>query len=184
MHKRSRFIALVAALAVVTGVSVAYAQVTTYVKSGTSRAGIVVPVFSGLDSVIVDGTVVMVDTTTAATTNQQRIVVVPYNGVVLNRYRFLGVAAGDIKKPGNATTGHRGAPGNVLIWGFHPNAKIGISAQAGGVPLKVGPLYGKFGTAADTVSLSVGYIIGPAPHTTPANPRSKVFITAHGLTLN
>jgi hypothetical protein len=130
----------------------------------------------------------MVDTTTAATTNQKRIVVVPFNGVVLNRYRFLGVAVGDIKRPGNAATGHRGASGQVMIWGYHPSAKVGSSTQAGGVPIKVGPLYGKFGTAADTTSLSVGFLIGPGTNNTASNPRAQVFITrvgsAHGLTLN
>lgn len=184
---KARFIALAAVVTLV-GAGIAFSQVTYNRGTSQSVAGIIVPVSLGADSLIQDGTVVMVDTTTAATTNQKRIVVVPYNGTVLNRYRVIGVAAGPIKKPGNAATGHRGAVGNVLIWGYHPSAKVSSSTQAGNVQIKPAILHGKFAVSADSVGIAIGWLIGPGLNNTASNPRGQVFITnigaRHGLTLN
>lgn len=181
---------LVLAAAFLTVSAEANAQVTYTGGTSQGKAGIVVPVFLGADSLIQDGTVVMVDTTTAATTNMKRIVVIPFNGLVINRTRVLGVASGNIKKPGNSATGHRGAAGNVMIWGYHPSVKVGSSTQAGNVLIKAGPsLYGKFTVCpTDTASLAIGWLIGPGLNNSASNPRGQVFITriggTHALTAN
>ena len=175
--KHLRLILVAIALLVVAGN--ASAQVTYRGGTSNGAAGIIVPVFCGADSLIQAGTVVMVDTTTAATTNMKRIVVIPYAGTAATRYRVIGVAAGNIKKPGSAATGHRGAAGNVLIWGYHPSVKVGSSTQAGNVPVKCG-LYGKLTASADSLSMSIGWLVGPGTNNAASNPRGQVFINAIG----
>lgn len=180
---KSRFLALAAVVTLVAA-GAAYAQVTYNRGSGSNdqAAGIIVPVTLGSDSIIVDGTWLMVDTTTAATTNQKRIVVKPWNGVVVNRYKMVGIAVGSIKKLSNAPTGHRGAVGNCLIWGYHPNAKGGASAPtACDLPIKMGPaLYGKANINGDTLSATVGWVIGPGTNNAATNPRWRVFLQRPG----
>lgn len=180
--KSLRMLLLAAVVALVCAAP-ASAQLINYQSRGRGYAGLIIPVFCGADSMIGDGTLVMVDTTTVATTNQKRIVVVPFNGVVVNRYKVIGIAAGNIKKPSNAATGHRGAPGNVLIWGYHGNAKFGASAPtAWNLPIKAGPaLYGKLGINGDTLSATVGWAIGPGANNTASNPRAQVFFMRSGV---
>lgn len=180
---KNRFLALGAVFTLVAA-GAAYAQIINYNKSANDvPAGIIIPVSNGADSLIQSGTWVMIDTTTAATTNQKRIVVIPWNGVVINRYRAIGCLTSDLKKPGNAATGHRGASGNCLIWGYHPSAKFGSSTQAGNLPIKLGPaLYGKATVAGDTTSLGIGWLIGPGVNNAATNPRARVFITRIGQT--
>lgn len=163
-----------AALVVAIGLAVmpkpkqAEAQGVYYTASGTSAAGQIVPVFNAIDSVITDGTVVSIDTTASTSTNLDRIVVRPYNGTVLNRNRVIGLAVGPIRRLG---------PGNVLIWGYHPNAKMAASGLTANTAIKVAALHGSLNTVVDTLGIQCGIFIGYNSNSTAANNRGKVFIT-------
>lgn len=168
MNKFTRSLMIVAALAVVT-VTVGF---ITYNKSATSSAGMVIPVFNAIDSTIVDGTVVSIDTTAASGTNLKRIVVRPYAGTAITRPRCIGLARGPIARSS------RGGQGNVLIWGYHANAKMAASTLTANSGLKVAVVHGALTTSADSLSGQIGVFIGHNSNSTAANARGKVFITA------
>lgn len=119
-------------------------------KSGTHAVGIMISVWNAVDSVIVNGSVVMADTTTAST----RPIVRNYLGVALDRGRIIGIAVGSIPKKSANT------PGKVLIWGYHPSALVAASNIGAKTALKIGLISGSMASAADSVSMQCGYLIG------------------------
>lgn len=166
-----KFTLFLAAAVLMAAAGTASAQIT-YVKSGTGAAGWMAPVFNAIDSLIVDGTIVSVDTTAASGTNLKRIVVRPYAGTAITRPRCIGVAVGPIQRSS------RGGNGTILLWGYHPGAKIAASNVSANTMIKVGVVHGAFASSADSLSGQVGWFIGYAPHSTAAASRGKVFITA------
>lgn len=148
--KSMKLILLALALTVATAGS-AFSQVSiSDSKSGTGAVGIMMTVWNAVDSTIVDGSVVMTDTTTAST----RPVVRNFLGVALDRGRCVGIAVGSIPKKSANT------PGKILIWGYHPRALVGASNIGAKTALKVGLISGSFASAADSVSMQCGYLIG------------------------
>lgn len=168
---KSRFLVLAAVVSLVTATA-ALAQIINYNKSGTSTTGMTIPVFNAIDSLIPDGTVVSIDTTAASGTNLKRIVVRPYAGTAITRPRCIGLANGSIARSS------RGGNGNVLIWGYHANAKMAASGLTANSGMKVAVVHGALTTSADSLSGQIGVFIGYNSLSTAANSRGKVFITA------
>ena len=168
--KHLRLILVAVALLVVAGN--ASAQVT-YTKSGNSAAGIIVPVFNSVDTLLVDGTWLMADTTTAATTNLKRIVVKKWGSVVTADTRFVGIAVGPIQKSS------KGGNGNMLVYGYHPTAIMspGISAFAGIGPSMI--FVGGGNALPDTLESprSLGFFIG---YNGATSTRGKVWLFRGG----
>lgn len=153
--KENRFIrgALLAVALVLTTMAVASpasAQWTYNRGTSSEVTGTVVAVSNAIDSVIVDGTWVMIDTTTAATSNRKKFVVRPWNCSITSDHRFYGIAVGPIRKSS------QGGTGQVLVQGWHYNAMF-----SGGLTIfaNVGPamdVWGGGGARADTLNISRG----------------------------
>lgn len=144
---------LLLALCLVAGLSAtasAQSPVQSYDKFGTNAVGIIISAWNTIDSTIVDGSVVAIDTTSAI----KRIGVRPYLPASIIRLRCVGIAVGDIPKSS------LGAPGRVLIYGYHPRARIGASGVAAGASLKYSLSVANSFAQADSVSGAVGYILG------------------------
>mgnify|MGYP001608736021 CR=1 FL=1 len=170
--KQLQKVLFIAAFAVALFVGSADAQLINYVKSGTGTTGFIIPVFNAIDSLIADGTIVSIDTTLASGTNLKRIVVRPYAGTSITRAKCVGVSVGSIARSS------RGGVGNVLVWGYHANAKMNASGLTANIPLKVSPAtHGAFGTGVDSLSGQIGVFFGYNANSTVANSRGKVFIT-------
>lgn len=162
---------VVSCLVAVTAVSIA--QITSNSR-GVNPSRIVIGAFNATDTLIADGTVVIVDSLTAA--QGKGLAVRPFDGLALNRNRVIGLAYGPI-----GTRASR-SPGQVLIFGVHNNAKMGSSTQALNVAVRPGLLHGKLSTAADSLSMAVAWVIGFSPSNTATNPRAQVFWVKPGLT--
>lgn len=131
-----------------------------YDKFGTKKLGtLTIPstvantyctVWNTTDSTITDGSVVMCDTTSTI----KRIGVRNYLAASATRHRILGLAYGNI--PRSST----GAPGRVLILGYHPNAIVAVSNLSAGGVLKVSLSVNGSLAAGDTLSGNVGYVLG------------------------
>lgn len=142
---------LILALCVSAGLSAtasAQASLLNYDKLGTSPVGEMMTVWNTTDSAIVDGSIVVIDTTASI----KRIGVRNY--IQNNRFRVLGIAAGEIPKSS------KGSPGKVLIRGYHPRALVGASNVAAATTLKISlSVNGSF-SAADTVGGVSAWVLG------------------------
>lgn len=157
-------------------VTVAIASPLSYSPYQNYTEGYGVAVVSSVDSVILDGTVVMVDTTTAATSNIDRFAVKTWDGGVLNRPRILGLAWGNIPRSSSRQAG------KVLIVGYHASARMSASVIAANTLIKTAPgvhgrLAGALANTADTLALTCGVFISSNAQNSATNARAKVIIT-------
>lgn len=135
------------------GTNDALAQSFSADKYGTGRVGITFPCFNTLDSTVLSGTLLMIDTTTTV----KHMGVTPYDGTLSNRKRVCGWASGNLPKRS------LGGAGAMIVWGFVPDIKMSASNTAAGAPLRVGTLHGSVKEAGDSLSMQVGYTIrGPS----------------------
>lgn len=114
--------------------------------------GDIVPCFNTIDSLIVDGTVVVVDTTTTTKRGGVRPYTVALGG--LGRFRAVGIAVGNIPRSS------QGGVGRILLRGYHPRARVGASNATAFQQLKVSTTIAHSFAVGDTVQGNVGYIIG------------------------
>jgi len=146
----------------------ASAQGIVYNKTGTSAVGMIVPVFNALDSTFTDGSWMMLD---SLSTNR-RVVVRPWNCNIGQDQRFAGILVGTLPKSS------QGANGQLLIWGYHPNANMvtGVAAFGGIGPSAV--RWGSGGAYADTLNIGrgLGFLINYVGQTL----KGRVYITRGG----
>ncbi len=143
---------VLAAVLAVAGVSgTASAQANSADKFGTSAWGNIIPVWNTIDSVIVDGSLVVIDTTATI----KRLGIRPYLPASTVRTRVLGIAVGDIARSS------RGGAGKVLLYGYHPRARVGASSGvAAGAVLKPSLSIAHSFALGDSISGSSAYVIG------------------------
>ena len=157
MKNRIAVLGIVTALVVAVGIAVmpmphtASAQVGPYQKTAIGAVGNIVPVFNALaDTLIADGTWLMADTTAATGTNIRRIAVKPWNCSQTSEQQVVGISVGQIPR------GRTGGSGQMLIWGFHPNAYMTSGITYGQA---IGPSFASWGggnVIADTLAMGRG----------------------------
>lgn len=144
---------LLLAVALCVGLSTSAMAQDWNVSPGAGGAvGDIVPCFNTIDSVIVDGTVVSIDTT--ATT--KRFGIRPYTVALggIGRIRCVGIAVGNIPKSS------QGGVGRILLRGYHPRARVAISNAAAGNQLKISTTVAHSLAVGDTVQGNIGIILG------------------------
>ena len=140
---------LVAATMVVSGTAHAQSGLTGASKLGTEAWGQIIPVWNTTDSLIYDGSVVVLDTTSTI----KRLGVRNHIPASTSRFQVLGLAVGDISRSS------RGGTGKVLVYGYHPRARVGASGVLFGANLKFGTINGSL-ALADTVQATVAVVLG------------------------
>lgn len=153
-------VSILAVLITVGLAPVASAQNLLAERSGTAIWGIKIPVWNTTDSLISDGMIVVLDTTTTAVTSggEKRLGVRAFLPASHQRYRVVGIAAGNIQKSS------RGGNGAVLVYGYHPRAFLQNSAAAsafGAIKISLS-VEGSF-VAADSAGTAIGTLIAQNP---------------------
>ena len=161
MKNRIAVLGIVTALVVAVGIAVmpkphtASAQaLSAYNKNTNTAVGHIIGVSNASDSTIFDGEVVNLDTTTVASApGNQRIYVRRYIPAGPARQRVIGLAVGTIMKSS------QGGSGQILIYGYHPRARIQLSTMTPFQILKSSLACTGAMVAGDSTAATVGFII-------------------------
>lgn len=125
-----------------------------YTKRGTSAVMVTkVGVYNAIDSTIVDGSLVMLDTTSTTASgnnNMRRFAVKPWDCSILREQRVLGIAFGDIPAK------NRGGTGTVITSGYHGAALVEAGLTYGAALSPSTIRWAGVGTIPDTLNIGRG----------------------------